>query len=106
MPDWKVEIRRLLAPLRLPALREAEIVEELTQHLDDRYTELIHGGAETTQAYQTVLLELADSDLLAQGIQQLERSEKSNLTALGEPLGAGGRKNIVADLWQDMPYAL
>lgn len=106
MPDWKVEIRRLLAPLRLPAAREAEIVEELTQHLDDRFAQLIASGAAANEAYKTVLLELTDSDLLAQGLKQLERSENPNFTALGEPLGAGGRKNIVADLWQDMRYAL
>ena len=106
MPDWKVEIRRLLAPLKLPAAREAEIVEELTQHLDDRYAQLIHGGAEENEAFKTVLLELADSDRLAQGLKQVERSDNPNLAALGEPLGAGGRKNIVADLWQDVRYAL
>ena len=106
MPDWKVEIRRLLSPLRLPATREAEIVEELTQHLEDRYAQLIHSGARSDEAFKTVLLELADSDLLAEGLKQIERSDNSNLTALGEPLGAGGRKNIVADLWQDIRYAL
>ena len=106
MPDWKVEIRRLLAPLKLPAAREAEIVEELTQHLDDRYAQLIHGGAEENEAFKAVLLELADSDRLAQGLKQVERSDNPNLAALGEPLGAGGRQNIVADLWQDVRYAL
>ena len=43
MPDWTwtTDLRRRLAPLRLvsPA-REAEIVEELSQHLDQRYEEL------------------------------------------------------------------
>jgi putative ABC transport system permease protein len=106
MPDWKVEIRRLLAPLRLPPAREAEIVEELAQHLDDRYAQLINSGAEPSEAFKTVLLELAGSDLLAQGLKQVERSANLNTTALGEPLRAGGRKNIVADLWQDLRYAL
>ncbi len=106
MPDWKVEIRRLLAPLRLPPAREAEIVEELAQHLDDRYAQLINSGAEAAEAFNSALLELSGSDLLAQGLKQVERSDNPNTTALGEPLGAGGRKNIVADLWQDLRYAL
>ena len=36
MPDWKTEIMRRLAPLRLEPQREAEIAEELAEHLEDR----------------------------------------------------------------------
>jgi hypothetical protein len=39
MPEWKEEIRDLLAGLKLAPTREAEIVEELAQHLEDRYEE-------------------------------------------------------------------
>ena len=39
MPDFKVEIRAQLAELRLPPVREAEIVEELSQHLAELYEE-------------------------------------------------------------------
>ena len=105
MPDWKAEIRRRLAPLRLPAVREAEIVEELTQHLDDRYAQLINSGVDAGEAFKTVVLELDDNNLLILGLKQLERSENRNATALGEP-SPPGRKNIVADLWQDLRYAL
>ena len=34
MPDFKVEIRARLAELQLSPVREAEIVEELSQHLE------------------------------------------------------------------------
>jgi hypothetical protein len=37
-------VRGRLSGLRLSPTREAEIVEELSQHLDDRYRELIAGG--------------------------------------------------------------
>ncbi|MGO8697066.1 MAG: hypothetical protein ACLQVY_05040 [Limisphaerales bacterium] len=40
MPDWKLEIRARLASLNLEATREAGIVEEISQHLDDRFAEL------------------------------------------------------------------
>jgi ABC-type lipoprotein release transport system permease subunit len=36
MPDWKPHIRSRLASLRLSPSRENEIVEELSQHLEDR----------------------------------------------------------------------
>jgi len=49
MPDWKPEIRRRLANLQLPPTREAAIVEELAQHLDDCSAELLVGGETTDQ---------------------------------------------------------
>ena len=37
MPEWKEEIRKRLVDLKLPPAREAEIQEELAQHLEERY---------------------------------------------------------------------
>ena len=40
MPDWSQEIRAAIARLQLDPGREALLVEELSQHLADRYNEL------------------------------------------------------------------
>ncbi len=45
MPDWKPEIRRRLAGLKLETTREAAIVEEFAQYLEDRYAEMLSSGA-------------------------------------------------------------
>ncbi len=45
MPDWAREVRARLSSLRLSPTREAEIVDELSQHLDERWRELMAGGA-------------------------------------------------------------
>ena len=37
--DWKREVGGRLAGLKLAPTREAEIVEELSQHLEARYAE-------------------------------------------------------------------
>ena len=37
MPDWKAEVRRRLRGLKLAPSQEAEIVEELAQHLEEVY---------------------------------------------------------------------
>ena len=50
MPDWKPEIRRRLANLQLPPTREAAIVEELAQHLDESYAELLASGVSEAEA--------------------------------------------------------
>ena len=44
MPDGSKRIRSLLADIQLDAAREAEIVEEVTQHLDDVYEEAVASG--------------------------------------------------------------
>ena len=66
MPEWKSEIRQRLAGLKLEPVREAEIVDELAQHLEDRYQELRAGGATREQAQQLALAELHNRQLLAQ----------------------------------------
>jgi putative ABC transport system permease protein len=48
--DWKLHIRARLETLRLSPSREAEIVEELAQHLDDRCRELEARGATPEEA--------------------------------------------------------
>ena len=63
MADWKPEIRRRLANLQLLPTREAAIVEELAQHLDDCYAELLAGGATEDAAYRAALAELSESEL-------------------------------------------
>ena len=49
MPDWKDEVKRRLRGLQVSPVNEAEIVEELAQHLDDVYQRVvgteIGGGA-------------------------------------------------------------
>ena len=55
MPDWKQEIGRRLADLRIEPTREAAIIEELSQHLEDRYEELLSAGSSESDARQTVL---------------------------------------------------
>jgi len=102
MPDWKGEIIQRLASLRLAPTREAEIVEELAQHLEDRYQELLAGGAAPTQAYRTALEELSDNQWLVQELRRVEHS----MTSEPVVLGTRGGKNLMADLWQDLRYGL
>jgi len=101
MPDWQNEIRRRLARLQLEPMREDEIVEELAQHLADRYSELLASGATAEAAYRAVLVELQDSQLLAQELRYLERLAPVE-HVLGEPKGA----TMVSDVGQDLRYGL
>src|SRR3970282_1709333 len=55
MPDWAPPVRARLASIRLSPTREAEIVDELSQHLEDRYRELIAGGTAPDEATRLAL---------------------------------------------------
>src|SRR3982750_4915406 len=101
MPDWKKEISRRMAGLKLAPVRESEIVEELAQHLDDRYQELLRGGESDTEAERLTLIELSDNE----SFHELQRVERK--TPL-EPIVTGGNRkiNIVADIWNDLRFGL
>ncbi|MEX2301814.1 MAG: permease prefix domain 1-containing protein [Bryobacterales bacterium] len=63
MPDWKSHIRSRLQSLRLSPAREAEIAEELAQHLEDRWHELMANGATPADAAETARTEFDDGRL-------------------------------------------
>jgi hypothetical protein len=101
-PDWKEKIGRRLAPLKLAPTREAEIVEEVAQHLEDRYQELLAGEAAETEARHGALDELSDEELLTHSLRRVEQE------APKEPdwAGGGGASNFLASFGQDLRYGL
>src|SRR5690348_10472152 len=102
MPKWKEEIRRRLADSKLEPAREAEIVEELSQHLEDRYAESLTSGVTPDEAYRATLAELGARELLDQELQRVERTVEQ------EPIvpGTNRRSNMIADFWQDLRYGV
>ena len=64
MPDWANEVRARLASLHLSPTREAEIVDELSQHLDDLYRESIAAGATPEEATRVALADFQTGDLI------------------------------------------
>jgi predicted permease len=100
-PDWKQEIVERLTGLKLEPARETAIIEELSQHLDDRFSELRAGGATVEQASRAALAELSGGGLLAQELRRFERR------GCHEPIIYQTRRmNVIGDLWQDLRYSL
>lgn len=99
--DWKQQIRQRLATLKLETTREAEIVEELSQHLEDRYEALLSGGATEEEAYRSALVELSDTELLARELLRVERPVPQEPVVLG-----ARRKNMIGNIWHDLRYGL
>ena len=57
MPDWTQHIRPHMTALSLPPTRENGIVDELAQHLDDRWRELIAGGMPEDEVLRQLAME-------------------------------------------------
>jgi putative ABC transport system permease protein len=98
---WREEIRRQLDRLGLPPVREAEIVEELSEHLEDDYRKALACGASEEEARQQVIEGLSGGRLLAEELEAVERRMTS------EPIVPGRARstNVLRDLWQDLRYA-
>ena len=64
-PNWESDLRSRLSTLQLTPAREAEIVEELSQHLDERYEELRESGMDDGRVRSIALEELCEADTLA-----------------------------------------
>ena len=99
MPDWSKEIRVAIARLNMDPAREAELVEELSQHLTDRYNELRCNGDDDTKACRLLKAELNDGKLVAE--------LSSLLSASPEPAtpGLDRRERLFAGLGNDLRQA-
>ena len=100
MPDWTPHIRSRLASLRLSPTRENEIVEELSQHLEDRWQELVAGGASEEAATRLALAEFRAGNLLARGMTPLRQAHALDPITPGAPT-----RHLLSDLGQDLRYA-
>ena len=70
---WKQEVRARLERVPLSPAREAEIVEELSQHLDDRWRELAASGTDPDAAREVALAEL-HADALTRYLSPLRQA--------------------------------
>lgn len=99
MPEWRKEILRLLAPLKLLAAREVEIAEEIAQHLEDRYRELLTTGKTPMEAQRLALAEISEGDLLTRNLRPLENVAPPDSVPLG-----GGKRDFWGGFTQDIRY--
>ena len=99
MPEWKKEIKKRLAGVNLRPEREAEIIDEVSGHLQDRYDEMRAQGSTHEQALRDVIAELDATDLAP----ELEDTEEPGSELI--PEGAASKGSVFLDLLQDLRYA-
>jgi putative ABC transport system permease protein len=99
MHDWRAAVRARLEARRVDSTKHVAVVEELAQHLDDRYHSLLARGHDEAAAARSVLQELDEGDALRDELWRAERSA-TDRPVPGTPPGRMGRA-----LWQDLRYA-
>jgi putative ABC transport system permease protein len=100
MPDWSKEVHAAIARLDLDPARKAPLVEELSQHLTDRYSELRGDGIEDAQACLLLKEELNDSKLVA-GLSPLLSPAPDAATP-----GLDARERLLAGIGNDLRHAV
>jgi predicted permease len=101
MPDWSAEIRRRLSATRLPPEREAGIVDEVAQHLEDRYQTLLDSGLPAAESERRAWQELEGDDVLGRQLSASEPPRQPSLT----DLEVGPRGRLLRGFWHDVRYA-
>jgi hypothetical protein len=94
MPDWRGIARRRLAPLALEAKRKEEIIDELSGHLEDLYSDLLRHGKSEAEAAQSAWSTVADWDELRDAIQLAANEE----AVMDYHLGPAGERRLKT-LW-------
>ena len=88
--------------LGLSPAREAEIADELVQHLEDEYEQALSRGLSEDEAQRVVLADLKVPDSLGRELKRVERRVSQNPV----PMGTARRSNMIGDLGQDVRYGL
>ncbi|HZF30798.1 MAG TPA: ABC transporter permease [Gammaproteobacteria bacterium] len=101
MHEWSLLVRPHLASLQMDPAREAEIVEEISQHLEQRYEELLAGGATEDAARRLLTQELRESDALSAQLAPLRQAHAPR------PIGPSAPRGRLLDgLWRDLRIAV
>ncbi len=109
-PDWARVVRERLPPLGLRPEREAEIAEELALQLDQIWRAALARGTSAAEALASAEAEVGDWQGMAQEIRRAERPLASRLPGVAlypdPPALGASRGELMADLWQDLRYAV
>ena len=100
MPDFHALVRDRLASAGLTPAREMELVDELAQHLEDRYRDLIAGGATAAAALSSALREIETRGPLA------DIAKDRHAESVPPPPVGGPPSRVFGGMLQDLRYAL
>ncbi len=111
MTDWKRHVELRLPRLALPAPREAEILEELAELLEDTYNDARASGGSHQEAMARAEAQMPEGAALARRIEQAETPVAARMPAALHPeqiddkLGSSKRGTFMSNFLHDVKYA-
>jgi len=111
MPDWAQYVRQNLRLSGLRVEREAEVIEDLAQQLEDAFAEALQHGLSPPQAETAAKKHIMDWPALAKQIEHSTRGRESALSALqnraeDRDLSMHGEFSLFTGLVQDILFGL
>jgi putative ABC transport system permease protein len=98
MTDWTQVVRRRLAELGLTPAAESELTEEIAQHLEDLYRELLSGGATPDAARTRTMVELDNIGELRRGTERSQRMPRHEPVPAGDVISSAWMNDLQRDL--------
>jgi predicted permease len=110
MPDWSSYVRQNLQLSLLRPEREAEIVEDLAEQLDEAYEEALERGLTSQQAEAAAMQHVVDWAALAKELAGSQRGRESVMTILqhqaeDSDVARHGHLSLLTDVRRDVHYA-
>jgi putative ABC transport system permease protein len=111
MPDWAQYVRQNLRLSGLKAEREADVVEDLAQQLEDAYTEALRSGLSPSQAEATAKTHITDWSAIERQVESSGLGRESAMSALqnrleDRDLAKSERFSFLTGLLQDVRFGL
>src|SRR5216110_866624 len=103
MRDWRADIRARLAAGRLDPASEAEIVEEIAQHLEDQFGELRARGVNEADANSALTAQLDAAGFPSSVLARRRATRAIPPAPIGAPTNARTRLSAA---WQDLRYGI
>jgi len=98
--DWHAYVRERLPEITGDAARDEEIVEEIAQHVAQRYTEARGAGATHAEAFDAASQQLRQRATLSQLLREADRPRPAS------PPPPTRSASMLNDLWLDVRYAV
>jgi hypothetical protein len=99
MSEWAQAVRQRLVSHDIDPTRHSAVIDELAQHLDERYAALLARGVDAIEARRTVSEEL-DDEALENELRRIERGQPAPSPVIGAP----PRSGLFRSLGQDLRY--
>jgi predicted permease len=110
-PDWAQYVRQNLPLSGLRVEREAEVIEDLAEQLEEAYAEALHRGSSPSQAEAAAKRHINDWPALAKQLEHSPRGRESAMSGLqnraeDRDIAKRGEFSLFTGLLQDLGYAL